>query len=195
MACLTSRTQVFAVTLAECQAVVSGSAALHLMLSVKTTHWAPQDFDIFVPSDRYQCLCVKLENQRYFLVGSTTEDLVPHSFCHIQQAVTFGTNFSITLYRLMNFVFADHIFCAYPELTLRRLSIINPGLVYCGEFNIAVVDALRKYDERGFRHIRLGTFGVDNSKSRTLTGNKCLWVGWKVVPRLHNSGSGVLRSY
>ena len=29
---------------------------------------------------------------------STTEDLIPHSFCHIQQAVTFCTNFSITLY-------------------------------------------------------------------------------------------------
>ena len=98
MAGLISWTQVFAAMLAECQAVVSDPVALHLMLPVKTTHWAPQDFDIFVPSDRYQCQCVKLENKRYFLVGSTTEDLVLHSFCHIQQVVTFCTNFSITLY-------------------------------------------------------------------------------------------------
>ena len=95
----------------------------------------------------------------------------------------------------MNFVSAEHIFCVYPELTLQHLSIINPGLVYCSKFNITVVDALQKYDEHGFRHIQLGTFAVDNSKSRTLTGNKCLWVGWKAVPHLCNSASGVLQSY
>ena len=92
----------------------------------------------------------------------------------------------------MNFVSAKHIFCAYPELTLRGLSMINPGPFYCGCFDLMTMDELRKYNMCGFSYICSRTFGVSNSKGRTLTDSKCLWIGLKDAPYMRNSGVDLL---
>ena len=60
--------QAFGDMLEECQAVVSGAAALHLMLPAKTTHWTPRILDILVPSLRYLTLHHHLEHLGFAVV-------------------------------------------------------------------------------------------------------------------------------
>ena len=95
----------------------------------------------------------------------------------------------------MNFVSAHHMFCAYPELTLRGLSMTNPGPFYRGCFDITTMDEMREYNSYGFGYVKTGMFGVNNSKGRTLTDSKCLWVSLKLTPYVCNSGADLLRLY
>ena len=205
--------EVFAGLLNECQAVVSGSAALHLLMPPKTTDWMPQVMDILVPNAYYLSLRVELEYLGYAIVKQTREDYGSHTYSQIRQIVTLSNgkrNLVVVVSKVpasiapifqyhstaaMNFVSAEHIFCAYPELTLRGLSMINPGPFYRGCFDMTTMDELCKYNMHGFGYVGSGTFGVSNSKSRALTHSKCLWVGLKDVPYIGNSGVDLLRSY
>lgn len=73
----------FAGLLNECQAVVSGSAALHLLMPPKTTHWIPQVMDILVPNAYYLSLRVELEYLGYVIVKQTREDHGSHTYSQI----------------------------------------------------------------------------------------------------------------
>ena len=61
-----------------------------------------------------------------------------------------------------------NVFSAYLNLTFDRLSMINPEAAYYGHFDISVVDALRKYDDSGFRYVNCATLGVCSTQWRTL---------------------------
>ena len=203
----------FAGLLNECQAVVSGSAALHLLMPPKTIRWTPEVLDILVPNAYYLSLRVELEHQGYAIVKQTREDHGSYTYSQIRQVVSLSNGkrslvvvvskapasiapiFQYHSTAAMNFVSAEHIFCAYPELTLRGLSMINPGPFYRGCFDLTTMDELRKYNMRGFGYVGSGTFGVSNSKGRTLTDSKCLWIGLKDAPYVRNSGVDLLRSY
>ena len=69
-----------------------------------------------------------------------------------------------------------NVFSAYLDLTFNRLSMINPGAVCFGHFDISVVDALRKYDARGFHYVNYAALGVCNTQWRTLTVNRRFWL-------------------
>ena len=53
---------------------------------------------------------------------------------------------------VMNFFSAERIFYAHPKHTLAYLSMVNPGRVYCDAFQLDNIDALRKYEKRGFTY-------------------------------------------
>ncbi|KAI6036919.1 hypothetical protein BKA83DRAFT_112210, partial [Pisolithus microcarpus] len=75
---------------------------------------------------------------------------------------------------VMNFVSADTIFCSYPELMLRRLSMVNAGPLYCSPDRRGVLDAVRKYQTRGIQYIRCQDFhGLKNTCKWILGGMPC----------------------
>ncbi|KAI6145046.1 hypothetical protein BKA82DRAFT_3928687, partial [Pisolithus tinctorius] len=51
---------------------------------------------------------------------------------------------------MMNFISADHIFCAYPALTLHLMSLVNAGPIYFKPFGFRTMCTLEKYGVRGF---------------------------------------------
>ncbi|KIN97310.1 hypothetical protein M404DRAFT_160711, partial [Pisolithus tinctorius Marx 270] len=81
---------------------------------------------------------------------------------------------------VMNFISADSIFCAYPNLTFHRRALINSLPVYNGSIGFKTMAALQKYASRGF------DFGACEdvhhmpytcrSIPRTLTDGGCLWL-------------------
>ena len=95
----------------------------------------------------------------------------------------------------MNFISANHIFSAYPDLTFNGLSMINPGAVYFGDFNISAIDALRKYDTRGFCYVNCAATGVCNTQGRTLTDKNCFWLNLNNIPYMNKSAIELFYSY
>ena len=79
---------------------------------------------------------------------------------------------------VMNFVTANGIFCAYPKLTLAYLSMVNPAPIYCDAFQLHTMDALRKYENRGFTYVSWGNDsgekGTSSYESRRLTDTWCI---------------------
>ena len=171
-------TKAFSRMLKDLRAVISGSAALHLMLPPKFTNWTPQDLDIYAPYTHHISLYARLLNMGYSITDEHDSDEPPYSDSLIKQVATLsnGTRqihvifskcetaftpiFEFHSTAVMNFISADHIFSAYPNLTFNGLSMINPGAVYFSDFNISAIDALRKYDARGFRYVNCATLGV-----------------------------------
>ena len=137
--------------LRSCDAIVSSSSALHILLPPKSTTWIPVDLDIYVASSQFHYLKLLLVGHGYHLLheGNTNDN--PNSFSFIHTVATFGNGtqqidviisntanigpiFQFHSTTVMNFFSADHIFCAYPDLTLRLLARINPGPLYFGRF-------------------------------------------------------------
>ncbi|KAI5984492.1 hypothetical protein EDD15DRAFT_2125330, partial [Pisolithus albus] len=50
---------------------------------------------------------------------------------------------------LFNFLTADAVFCAHPELMLRRESLANPFAVYGQALKCSTLQALLKYHHQG----------------------------------------------
>ncbi|KAI6152548.1 hypothetical protein BKA82DRAFT_142684 [Pisolithus tinctorius] len=89
---------------------------------------------------------------------------------------------------VMNLITADHIFCAYPALTLCGLSIVNPGTVYYGNFKVKHLKMLMKYSLHGFHYVACKQFH-DNKKScklkvHLLSDGKGMWVERQQVPHV-----------
>ncbi|KAI6029122.1 hypothetical protein BKA83DRAFT_4047502, partial [Pisolithus microcarpus] len=49
---------------------------------------------------------------------------------------------------LINFITSTSIFCAYPQLTLQQLSLVNPFVVYGQALKRSTLMALLKYNDR-----------------------------------------------
>ena len=96
---------------------------------------------------------------------------------------------------VMNFVSLHHIFCAYPDLTFQRLSLINPGPIYLGHFDISVADALRKYNDRGFCYVNCTAMGACTTDARSVTDNKCYWMDLKQITYMNMSAVELMASY
>ncbi|KAI6157452.1 hypothetical protein BKA82DRAFT_48178, partial [Pisolithus tinctorius] len=116
-----------------CDAVVSGSTALHVLLPENTMDWTPTDLDIYVPKHCYPHLRILTHQTTPIYSQSTITFIVAwgKGNCHIDVVVTntevaVSPIFQFHSTAVMNFITADHIFCAYPALTLHGLSIVNP---------------------------------------------------------------------
>ena len=208
-----TNTAAFSKMLTDLHAVVSGSAALHLMLAPKATNWIPRDLDIYVSYRHEISIYARMLNFGYFVVQEQDADETLYIDSFIKQVTTFFNGvrkvqvmftktstafvpiFEFHSTAVMNFVSPSHLFSAYPDLTLNRLSMINPGAVYFGYFNISVADALRKYRSRGFHYVNCDALGGCSSQGRTLTDSKGFWLSMKGVPSLDKSASELFASY
>ena len=89
---------------------------------------------------------------------------------------------------VMNFFSAECIFCAYPKHTFAYLSMVNPGRVYCDAFQLDNMDALRKYEDRGFTYVpwqnESTKAGPTSYKSRTLSDKSCMFIKTTKTPSI-----------
>ncbi|KAI6148715.1 hypothetical protein BKA82DRAFT_118014, partial [Pisolithus tinctorius] len=126
-----------------CDAVVSGSCALHVLLPANETSWLPSDLDLYVSYRHLACLSVLLEHKGYAIVCQRTVDAGPYGSSSIHAVVSFANGchsidvivsstvaavspiFEFHSTAMMNFISADHIYCAYPSLTLQEMSLVN----------------------------------------------------------------------
>ena len=189
--------------LRSCDAVVSGSLALYTLLPLKTTSWAPHDLDIYVAFDHFHYLKLQLTGQGYHLLHEGNANLNPDSFSLICNVVTFGNGsrqidvivsrtksigpiFQFHSTMVINFFRANHIFCAYPALTLRHLARINGGPLYLNRFQPRTIATLWKYAQCNFRYItcKSAHFSKYTCKSitRHLTNARSLWIDLNCLP-------------
>lgn len=169
--------------LAACNAVISGSSVLYLLLPERDILWKPGDLDIYVCDKDLELLLRNLGSCGYQV--STTEYGTddPYPYSHIQKIFTLHHQKSkidvivsktstpispIFQYHstvVMNFLTANSLFCAYPELTLQKKSIINPFAVYGQALKRTTLQALLKYNKRGIQY----------TSCRHLHGNSQCW--------------------
>jgi len=188
-----------------CDAVISGSTALHFLLA-KSTPWLPTDLDIYVPRCHAHHLVTLLNNQGYQLVHQGIIDNSPYSHSQIHTILNLSNGtcrldivvsqknaglppiFHFHSMAVMNFILPDRIFCAYPALTFRGLSMVNLGPLYVGHHGRNTFNALRKYEEQGFRYITCADAHQYNitckASPRTLTDGRGMWVDIKRLPRV-----------
>ena len=203
----------FSKMLTDLHAVVSGSAALHLMLAPKATNWTPRDLDIYVSYTHEISIYARMLDFGYFIVQEQDPDETLYIDSLIKQVTTFFNGnrkvqimltktstafapiFEFHSTAVMNFVSPRHLFSTYPDLTLNGLSMVNPDAVYFGHFNISVADALRKYSNRGFRYVNCAALGACSSQGRTLTDKKSFWLNIKNTPNLDKSANELFTSY
>ncbi|KAI6101386.1 hypothetical protein EDD16DRAFT_1486555 [Pisolithus croceorrhizus] len=125
-----------------CDAVISGSTALHILLLKQGTEWMPGDLDLYIPQMMLVPMVSCLMEEGYAMVTECEgEDMpyTPTNGVHIVQltnskqridVIVSGTASALSLIfhfhstAVMNFVSADTIFCTYPRLTLQQLSLV-----------------------------------------------------------------------
>ncbi|KIO03638.1 hypothetical protein M404DRAFT_145026, partial [Pisolithus tinctorius Marx 270] len=129
-------------------AVISGSSALHYLLPQREMTWSPHDLDIYTTEKTTHFLLVGLKLQGYQMININTEDEIQNYCLHIIAIFTLVHNkhkvdvfisssttpispvFWYHSTALMNFITHNSIFCAYPHLTLKGLSLVNPFMIF-----------------------------------------------------------------
>ncbi|KAI6004663.1 hypothetical protein EDD15DRAFT_2155331 [Pisolithus albus] len=207
----------FKAMLRSCDAIISGSTALHLLLPEYGTRWTPKDLDIYVPLATSTALLNRLHYEGYTIDNQVHMNDVSYTYSHVHEVVVLckGPNkIDVVISRtstaltpifqfhstvVMNFVSADTFFCSYPRLTLRRLSMVNAGPLYCSPHRRRVLDAVRKYQSRGIRYIHCQDFhGVKNTckvSTRTVTDSSMMWISVEGLPQASHSFLDVFRQF
>ena len=199
-----------------CKTVISGSTALHYLLGTSTP-WSPTDLDLYTPHSHMHQLITLMNNQGYHVVhqGRINNSLYMYSKISTVVSLSNGDRdidvivckmfaslppvFQFHSTAVMNFISPDRIFCAYPALTFRGLSMINPGPLYMGRRGRNTFNALQKYEDRGFRYIECAEahqfkFSCKNLP-RTLTDGHGMWVDFKTLPRVSVFSADVFARY
>ncbi|KIN98992.1 hypothetical protein M404DRAFT_77001, partial [Pisolithus tinctorius Marx 270] len=130
--------------------------------------WLPTDLDIYVPFRSENLIARLLVGQGYRLHEPASVDVAMYAGTSIHSVHAFSKGrykidvivsvnaasiapvFQFHTTAVMNFVSADRIFCAYPALTMRARSHVNPTLLYNGGLHRKAIAPLRKYMSRGF---------------------------------------------
>ncbi|KAI6146393.1 hypothetical protein BKA82DRAFT_125716 [Pisolithus tinctorius] len=181
-----------------CDAVVSGSCVLHILLPANETPWLPGDLDIYVSCHQLSYLTMLLECEGYVIVHEHSMHTGPYgsssicaivSFSNFRQSIDVIVSstaaavspiFEFHSTAVMNFITADNIFCAYPTLTLHLLSMVNAGPLYFEPFGFKTRCALKKYAGRGFALVACsdihGESGLCRLMPRSITDQRGLWV-------------------
>ncbi|KAI6027782.1 hypothetical protein BKA83DRAFT_4014945, partial [Pisolithus microcarpus] len=154
--------------LRKCDAVISGSTALHILLPECGTSWTPRDLDIYVLQANSAMLLHHILLQGYRTIKDV--DLNKKGYTYSMHShvvvVTDGHRridiivssssaamtpiFQFHSTAVMNFISVDTIFSCYPALTLRHPSMMNAGHLYYGTPTGTLLEAVRKYQARGF---------------------------------------------
>ncbi|KAI6146041.1 hypothetical protein BKA82DRAFT_35380 [Pisolithus tinctorius] len=199
-----------------CDVVISGLCALHILLPANETSWSPSDLDIYVSCRYLACISVLLEHEGYEVVQQQSIDGGPYDSSSIRSVVSFSNTcqcinvivstmaaavspiFEFHSTAVMNFIMADSVFCAYPALTLRLMSMVNPGPIYFGPWGVKTMQALIKYGARGFRLVPCndvhGLSAVCRSMPHSIADRDCLWVNTNMMSCVTMSPSDVFYS-
>ncbi|KAI6013549.1 hypothetical protein EDC04DRAFT_2579281, partial [Pisolithus marmoratus] len=131
-----------------CEAVISGSTALHLLLLECRTPWKPTDLDIYVPQHNLTLIQNRLKVEGYTTIDELAVNKVGYHYSHVSHVLVVSKDqrkINIVMSRtatalspifqfhstaIMNFVSTNTIFCSYLTLTLRSLSMVNAGPLY-----------------------------------------------------------------
>ncbi|KAI6010747.1 hypothetical protein F5J12DRAFT_698907, partial [Pisolithus orientalis] len=129
--------------LSACKAVISGSAALHMVLPANTCSWPLSDLDIYVSHSHQAQLYNLLQNHHFTIVCQGHACLNDYSPSTIFTVTTFSNNGKLVIIiisrtssvlspifqfhstTIMNFFSANSLFCTYPSLTLCHCTMIN----------------------------------------------------------------------
>ncbi|KIO04253.1 hypothetical protein M404DRAFT_110876, partial [Pisolithus tinctorius Marx 270] len=129
--------------LSVCNAVVSGSAALRMVLPASSCTWELSDLDIYVPCHNQAQLYNLLCKHNYIIVCNGRINVQNYPPSTIYTVTTFGNGqklidivvsrntstlspiFQFNSTAMMNFFTADSLYCAYPSLTLHHHAMIN----------------------------------------------------------------------
>ena len=116
-------------------------------------------------------LAMRLQNLGYRLLPPDGADITAYSSPHIfalhkfmlddkvidviesNTHAAFSPIFFFDCTALMNFVSADSIFAAYPDLTTNHKALLNPFPIYKPSHPRVYFAHLQKYQERGFKYI------------------------------------------
>lgn len=74
-----------------CDAVVSGSTALRLLLPEIGTPWTPKDLDIYVPLATSRLLLDRLQYEGYTIHSQIQTDVVNYTYSHVHGVVVAST--------------------------------------------------------------------------------------------------------
>ncbi|KAI6006221.1 hypothetical protein F5J12DRAFT_721305 [Pisolithus orientalis] len=204
--------------LCTCDGVVLGSTALHLLLLASHTYstsWLPTNLDIYVPFWLENLIACLLVGQGYCLHKPASVDVAVyagtsiHSVCafskgHYKIDVIISANaasiapvFQFHTTAVMNCVSADHIFCAYPALTMWAHSHVNPMLLYNGGLHCKATAPLWKYMSHGFTFkpcVKSHRFRYAcHNKTHTVTDGGCMWVDLEMFPHVTVTQQGAGR--
>ncbi|KAI6014254.1 hypothetical protein BKA83DRAFT_4036601, partial [Pisolithus microcarpus] len=129
--------------LCSCDAVVSGSTALHLLMPELGTTWEPTDLDIYLPQHTLIVMQRHLQAEGYSIITELPVKKCSYNYSHISHVLMVSNGhatvdlvvsrtstalspiFQFHSTVVMNFVSADTVFCGYPSLTLWQLSMAN----------------------------------------------------------------------
>ena len=203
--------------LRSCDAVVSGSSALHILLPLKFTSWVPADLNIYVPSLHYHYLYVLLEIHGYHKIREGKENVSPYTFSLIRTVTTFVNGnqqidvivsknaggispiFQFHSSMVMNFFGPNHFFCAYPALTLNLLMKINPGPLYFDRFRCCTLDTLLKYADCGFCYTSCNSCHLSKytckSVVHSLTDGGSMWIDLNNFPCVSTTPLDLFQHY
>ncbi|KIK12663.1 hypothetical protein PISMIDRAFT_120481 [Pisolithus microcarpus 441] len=198
-----------------CDAVISGSTALHVMLPEHGTAWSPQDLDIYVTQACTERLLRKVLFEGYTIVKDANLNEMGYTYPKVSHLFVFtkghrridvivsstSTAISPILQfhstAVMNFISADTIFCCYPSLTLRQLSMMNAAFLYFGATTAAVLEAVAKYKSRGFHFVRCKDVhdrkNLCKVRTRTLTDGATMWINMLDIPEASHTCDDLFR--
>ncbi|KIN93906.1 hypothetical protein M404DRAFT_74377, partial [Pisolithus tinctorius Marx 270] len=161
-------TEILTNMLSACDAIVSGSAALRMILPTNACNWPSSDLDIYVTHYSQAQLYNLLNKYNYNIVCQNRTCHDDYSPSTILTVTTFGNGlklidivvsrtssalspiFQFHSTAVMNFFSANSLFCAYPSLTLQHRAMINTGSLQECTFPPSHIRALLKYKQRGF---------------------------------------------
>ena len=198
-----------------CDAVISGSSALHFLLPITTTTWKPNDLDLYVPHRYMRELTIRLQNLGYQQLPlnphtsySSPHILAVHKFALREKIIdvimsstsaAFSPIFLFDSTAVMNFISADEIFSAYPDLTLQYKSLLNPHSLYKHPYSRIKLSHLQKYLDRGFKFIPCRESHTSNftcrSLGRTITDAGCLWINLHSGRRVPQHPANIFHQY
>lgn len=168
--------------LRESHSVISGSTSLHFMLPHDDRVWTPKDLDLYTNKSGYALVLSTLAQYGYTIhkvyTGYTSrhgqEDAAAEAFgfgvdrvinlqneCNGSIDVIVSTEdspyipiFNFHSTALMNFISGDGFFCAYPRLTSKGISVVNPlGFPGRDTPTARIQSCIQKYENRGFTYV------------------------------------------
>ncbi|KIO05049.1 hypothetical protein M404DRAFT_66704, partial [Pisolithus tinctorius Marx 270] len=157
--------------LSACDAIVSRSAALWMLLPANACNWSSSDLDIYVSFNSQPQLYNLLRKHHYNIIHEGRTNRNDYSPSTIFTVTTFGNgrkNIDVIVSRtssalspifqfhstaVMNFFTADSLFCVYPSLTLHHRALINTASLRNRTFPPSHMQALLKYKSHRFQFI------------------------------------------
>lgn len=203
--------------LRSCDAVVSGSTALRILMPDVGIPWSPSDLDIYLPRHTLTVMLRRMQHEGYTIIAEPPVKRSGYNYSHVSRVLVVGNGqctvdlvvsrtstalspiFQFHSTVVMNFVSADTVFCGYPTLTLRGLSMVNAGPLYYSADKRPILSAMQKYLLRGIRYVRCrDQHSISQTckvTTRTLTDNASMWFNFETIPEASRTHTEVFRLF